>query len=134
MSNFRASRWHADASLSVQDRGQCIVDHQKKIHLSGARLFCRRDEYQKPHLPCECRNQEMDCNQHEFWFINSCEELSKHFPCEQGCAVELGNDVPNYVNDASLGSHQTCLVNQKQPKCEAANPSTLRLCPCVPQQ
>ena len=81
-----------------------------------------------------CRNQEMECNSHEFWFINSCEELSKHFPCEQGCAVELGNDVPNYVVDASLGSFQTCLVNQKQPKCEAANPSTRRLCPCVPKQ
>jgi len=48
------------------------------------------------------RNQEMECNSHEFWFINSCEELSKHFPCEQGCAVELGNDVPNYVVDASF--------------------------------
>ncbi|DBA72905.1 TPA: hypothetical protein ACH3X2_009866 [Trebouxia sp. C0005] len=81
-----------------------------------------------------CRNQEMECNSHEFWFINSCEELSKHFPCEQGCAVELGNDVPNYVVDVSLGSFQTCLVNQKQPKCEAANPSTRRLCPCVPKQ
>ena len=81
-----------------------------------------------------CRDHDMHCNQQEFWFINSCEEMSKQFPCEQGCAVELGNDVPNYVNDASLGSHQTCLVNQKQPKCDAANPSTLRLCPCVPTQ
>lgn len=81
----------------------------------------------------DSRNAGMECNQHEFWFINSCEELSKHFPCEKGCTVELGNDVPNYVNDASLGSHQTCLVNQKEAKCAAANPSTQRLCPCIPK-
>lgn len=75
----------------------------------------------------------MNCNAGEFWFINSCEELSQHFACEKGCAVELGEDIPNYVLDTTLATHQTCLVNQRQPKCDAANPSSRRLCPCVPK-
>ncbi|KAK9847547.1 hypothetical protein WJX84_001936 [Apatococcus fuscideae] len=79
-----------------------------------------------------CGQQEMLCSTPDFWFINSCETLREHFPCTHGCATELGPDLPNYVMGPDLETYQTCLVFQKQPKCNAAHPSTARLCPCVP--
>jgi hypothetical protein len=73
----------------------------------------------------------MRCEAHEFWFINSCTELSKHFPCEQGCALVLGPDIPNYVDDPQLSTFQKCLVTQQEPKCQASHPGTSRLCACT---
>ena len=73
----------------------------------------------------------MVCSGGDFWFVNSCETLKQHFPCERGCTVELGLDIPNYVVDLSLATHQTCLIAQKQPSCEASHPATARMCPCV---
>jgi hypothetical protein len=70
------------------------------------------------------------CKKEDFWFINTCEELKRHFLCEKGCAVELGNDVPNYVVNPQLPTYQTCLVTQKEPTCSASHPDTQRLCPC----
>ena len=72
------------------------------------------------------------CDEQSFWFINSCESLAEHFACERGCALVLGEDVPNYVVDASLNTYRQCLVNERQPKCDAHHPATARLCPCVP--
>ena len=73
----------------------------------------------------------MACRTEDFWFINTCEELSKHFPCEKGCAVELGFDVPNYVSSPELPTFQTCLVSQAEARCSALHTGTRRLCPCV---
>lgn len=78
-----------------------------------------------------CRVGNMECSEGDFWFVNSCEVLRQHFPCERGCTVELGQDIPNYVLDRSLATHQTCLIAQKQPACRASHPATARLCPCV---
>lgn len=57
------------------------------------------------------------------WFINSCKELRQHFPCEQGCALELGPDVPNYVQDPKLSTFHQCLV------CVSSCPNNLSLQP-----
>lgn len=73
----------------------------------------------------------MTCSTEDFWFINTCEALARHFACEAGCAVELGPDVPNYVHDPSLNTFQSCLVTQQTPRCTAAHRSTQRLCPCI---
>jgi hypothetical protein len=83
-------------------------------------------------LASEPRKQRLLCYEGDFWFINSCEELTKHFKCERGCGVELGADVPNYVVDPALSNYQRCLVNQAQPKCRARHVATARLCPCAP--
>ena len=79
-----------------------------------------------------CSEQGMRCRQDDFWFLNTCEELKRQFPCERGCAAELGPDVPNYVMSEELGTHHMCLVNQRQPLCSASHQSTARLCPCIP--
>ena len=77
-----------------------------------------------------CRGEGLACHDRDFWFINSCEKLREHFHCEAGCAVELGADVPCYVDDPNIFTHQTCLITQKQPRCFAQHPATRRLCAC----
>jgi hypothetical protein len=73
----------------------------------------------------------MACSSDDFWFINQCEVLMRHFACERGCAVEMGADIPTYVLDPSFRTFQTCLVGQAQPLCDARHNATARLCPCV---
>jgi len=87
------------------------------------------------HTDCNsaCGSQGMRCEEQDFWFINTCKTLAEHFPCERGCALVLGPDVPNYVESASLNTHQQCLVNQQQTRCAAKHEATARLCACVPR-
>lgn len=77
------------------------------------------------------RRSHAECSASDFWYINDCAQLQAHFPCERGCMLELGRDVPNYVMDPDLPNHGTCLVSQEQARCEAVHPGTARLCPCV---
>lgn len=74
------------------------------------------------------------CSAEDFWFINSCTELRRHFGCERGCNVVLGDDVPNYVVNAAQMTFQQCLITQRQSNCGASHNDTARLCPCVAAQ
>ncbi len=38
--------------------------------------------------------------------------MRKHFPCERGCIIELGPDVPAYVADPSQTLFHYCLLTQ----------------------
>lgn len=38
--------------------------------------------------------------------------MRRHFPCEKGCTIELGPDVPAYVADANQTLHKYCLITQ----------------------
>lgn len=38
--------------------------------------------------------------------------MRKHFPCESGCTVELGPDVPAYVADPNQTLYRYCLITQ----------------------
>ncbi|KAK3274131.1 hypothetical protein CYMTET_17673 [Cymbomonas tetramitiformis] len=78
-----------------------------------------------------CADVGLRCSEPDFWFINNCQELAKHFPCERGCALVLGPDIPNYVHNPALNTYQKCLVTQEQSRCSASHPSTTRLCACV---
>mmetsp|Transcript_11262 Transcript_11262/g.33832 ORF Transcript_11262/g.33832 Transcript_11262/m.33832 type:complete len:752 (-) Transcript_11262:379-2634(-) len=79
-----------------------------------------------------CRAQGKECGGQDFWFINTCQALADAFPCQAGCGLELGPEVPCYVDDARLNTHQKCLVTQRKPRCSARHASTKRLCPCIP--
>mmetsp|Transcript_55114 Transcript_55114/g.175314 ORF Transcript_55114/g.175314 Transcript_55114/m.175314 type:complete len:99 (+) Transcript_55114:1324-1620(+) len=78
-----------------------------------------------------CGRGGLRCQADQFWFINKCEILMKLFPCERGCSMVLGRDIPNYVMDPALSTHGQCLVTQEQPTCAAQHPGTARLCACV---
>ncbi len=78
-----------------------------------------------------CAARSMRCDASQFDFINTCAELAKHFPCEQGCQLIVGDDIPNYVNDPTDYQHQMCLVTDASSTCQASHRSTKRICPCV---
>ncbi len=86
-----------------------------------------------------CRGRQLRCAASDFWFINSCavrpvrtivipqlhvftpdwnpggfeaQELRQHFPCQKGCAVQLGREIPSFVVDPGLPTYQQCLVTQ----------------------
>ena len=127
--------------------------HAAVVHVGGFTVVVADERY-CPYLPSRMRmesspglrriaaKQGQDCNEAcatlgmrchapDFWFLNSCEALAEHFPCEAGCAMVLGGDVPNYVVGKKMNTFQKCLVTEKQPACRASHPSTARLCPCV---
>jgi alpha-1,3-mannosyl-glycoprotein beta-1,2-N-acetylglucosaminyltransferase len=78
-----------------------------------------------------CRNNGLTCSEPDFWFLNSCEVLSQHFPCEAGCALVIGEDIPNYVVEDSMNTYRKCLVTERQSTCAASHRATLRLCACT---
>lgn len=79
-----------------------------------------------------CADRGLRCNAPDFWFLNSCEALSEYFPCEAGCAMVLGDDIPNYVVGKGMDTYRKCLVNERQSTCAAAHHGTARLCACLP--
>jgi len=82
------------------------------------------------------------CSTRDFWFINTCSELKRHFVCEGGCNVDLNLYVPAYVinqgdddGNGSTGAEHgrgTCLITHKTSRCNAkAGDGIQRLCPCT---
>lgn len=64
---------------------------------------------------------------------SQCSALHRAFPCDAGCAMVLGPDVPNFVADARNVEHYgQCLFTEKESLCAAKQWSTARLCPCAP--
>ena len=72
------------------------------------------------------------CDGTQFWWVNRCDALRAAFPCEAGCALAVGPDVPAYNADAKSVAHQQCLVTETRSRCDARHYATRRLCPCVP--
>jgi hypothetical protein len=72
------------------------------------------------------------CVERELEFANNCDALMAHFPCENGCGHQIGDEIPCYVSDPAAPTFRQCLVTeQRMPKCSARHPSTSRLCVCV---
>ena len=61
------------------------------------------------------RGRRQVCGARDFWFINTCEVLAAAFPCQAGCSLELGPDVPCYVEDPRRDTHHMCLVGYSEP-------------------
>lgn len=79
------------------------------------------------------------CSTRDFWFINTCSEMKRHFACEGGCNVDLNLYVPAYVINQDNNSNNEgygrgmCLITHKTSRCNAkAGVGIQRLCPCIP--
>ncbi|CAE6940996.1 Mgat1 [Symbiodinium sp. CCMP2456] len=78
---------------------------------------------------CQARNAK--CDKQQIYFLNDCNLLKKHFPCEAGCAHQVGKELPVYVPDPAQSTKGQCLITFISPAtCEAKHKSTSRLCPC----
>ncbi|CAK9033615.1 3-mannosyl-glycoprotein 2-beta-N-acetylglucosaminyltransferase (N-glycosyl-oligosaccharide-glycoprotein N-acetylglucosaminyltransferase I) (GNT-I) (GlcNAc-T I) [Durusdinium trenchii] len=80
-----------------------------------------------------CQRLRMICSDFELEFINDCAALKAHFPCEEGCGHQVGEEIPCYVHEASRDTGKQCLVTDDAiPRCGAKNQATSRLCSCIP--
>jgi len=82
---------------------------------------------------CEktCKLVQKRCQETQFDFVNECSELGKHFPCKK-CGIQMGEDIPNFVDDVTNEWDQWCLTTLAViPTCAARHVSVKRLCPCV---
>lgn len=80
-----------------------------------------------------CKRAKLVCSDKELVWLNSCTELKKQFPCERGCLLESGADIPSYVNDA-LPTRGFCVTKTRNEVilCGGQHIGTRRLCACIP--
>eukprot|EP00913_Durusdinium_trenchii_P034220 g32025.t1 len=57
-----------------------------------------------------CQRLRMICSDFELEFINDCAALKAHFPCEEGCGHQVGEEIPCYVHEASRDTGKQCLA------------------------
>jgi len=89
----------------------------------------------KPDTTCTetCTEKGLQCRLDQMPFLNDCDELRKVFPCEQGCAHQVGKELPVYVSASIESTFQQCLVTFISPmSCEGKHKSTTRICACMP--
>mmetsp|Transcript_21667 Transcript_21667/g.50652 ORF Transcript_21667/g.50652 Transcript_21667/m.50652 type:complete len:791 (+) Transcript_21667:45-2417(+) len=87
---------------------------------------------QQTHCAGACQQIGMGCKPAYMDFVNNCEMLKQHFPCEAGCAHQVGKELPAYVTDMDQPTRQQCLVTFiSKMTCDGHHPSTARLCACV---
>ena len=80
----------------------------------------------------ECLHRGAFCDKMQLYFLNDCNLLRTHFPCEAGCAHQVGNELPVYVPDSFQPTYRQCLLTFISPmNCTAKHESTSRLCACV---
>ena len=80
------------------------------------------------------RQENAFCDPNQLEFVNDCNVMKAHFPCERGCWNEVAVDIPAYVNDGK-GYNGMCFVSVDSfPVCDASNPNTRRLCVCIPKE
>ncbi|CAE7312576.1 GNTI [Symbiodinium natans] len=78
-----------------------------------------------------CQSRNSKCDSKQIYFLNDCNVLKKHFPCEAGCAHQVGKELPVYVPDHVQSTTGQCLLTFISPgSCEGKHKSTSRLCPC----
>jgi len=88
-----------------------------------------------PEIDCltACQKKGMHCDVDQMHFLNDCNELRKHFACEEGCAHQVGKELPVYVTGDVEATHKQCLVTFISPmSCTGQHKSTSRLCACMP--
>eukprot|EP00927_Polykrikos_kofoidii_P072523 TRINITY_DN68627_c0_g1_i1.p1 TRINITY_DN68627_c0_g1~~TRINITY_DN68627_c0_g1_i1.p1 ORF type:complete len:772 (-),score=77.23 TRINITY_DN68627_c0_g1_i1:49-2364(-) len=80
-----------------------------------------------------CDAEGMKCDAGQLHFANTCSELLQAFPCEQGCAHQVGKELPAYVSGDHESTHGQCLVTFiSKLDCKGKHASTSRLCACRP--
>jgi alpha-1,3-mannosyl-glycoprotein beta-1,2-N-acetylglucosaminyltransferase len=80
-----------------------------------------------------CASKELLCSNGDMPWLNTCTALQQHFPCERGCILETGGDIPSYVS-ADLPTKGFCVTKMHNELilCTGMHLGTTRICACVP--
>lgn len=80
-----------------------------------------------------CLKRNLMCSQKDMPWLNTCDALKKSFPCEKGCILETGGDIPCYVS-GELPTRGFCVTKMHNDVmlCEGFHAGTSRLCACIP--
>jgi len=80
-----------------------------------------------------CKRGSLVCDDEQLYFLNECNRLQDAFPCEDGCAHQVGEELPVYVSDPEQMTYRQCLVTFiSAMHCHTSHESTRRLCACMP--
>ena len=117
-------------SCRVQDKSSPLRSEEQQLPVPGS-LIDKADVAES----CDalCNRKGMTCRTPELVFVNNCEALMAHFPCENGCGHQVGGDIPNYVVNREEPTFQQCLISDGGTDCRSAHHSTQRLCVCSPR-
>ena len=67
-------------------------------------------------------------------FINDCNIMKQHFPCQRGCWNEVTNAIPSYCK-GDKGYGGMCLISYDAfSTCNSKQDGTFRLCYCIDKQ
>lgn len=72
-----------------------------------------------------------ECVDEYISYANKCEVMKQYFPCENGCVMELGDDVPAYVATIGNNYHKCVTTESTTFMCSGSHERTQRLCPCT---
>ncbi len=81
-----------------------------------------------------CDKKSMACSSGDMPWLNTCDALKKHFPCERGCILETGGDIPSYVS-GDMATRGFCVtkMHNEAIMCHGLHLGTTRICACVPK-
>lgn len=117
--------------LFLADRRKCDYLHPPHLSLPSpgyTEVKARRSQS----CTDACAGRQMRCDGPQMPFVNTCEAMRRHFPCEGGCGHQVGLELPCYVPDEKQATYRQCLTSDDAPNnCGASHASTQRLCPCV---
>jgi hypothetical protein len=82
-----------------------------------------------------CARKNQVCSSPDLPWLNDCNVLKKHFPCEKGCILETGLDIPSYVSGA-LPTNGFCVTKMHNELivCQGQHVGTSRLCACTDKE
>eukprot|EP00927_Polykrikos_kofoidii_P083596 TRINITY_DN8605_c1_g1_i1.p1 TRINITY_DN8605_c1_g1~~TRINITY_DN8605_c1_g1_i1.p1 ORF type:complete len:771 (+),score=92.56 TRINITY_DN8605_c1_g1_i1:83-2314(+) len=127
------------ATIVLVDRRQAGVTAGQFSPLPEAEAWhphpARKVAAASPGQSCDafCQTQGLVCDARELEFVNTCDEMRKAFPCEDGCGHQVGLEIPAFVHDRARDTARQCLVTDDAlPQCKALSPVTTRLCVCIP--
>jgi len=139
--DIRAEHHGVVAARHLQSRARVLLVDQRgsKGYLHSEQL--RMSKHCKPvagargeSCSAACSARGLECDVAQMHFLNDCHALKRHFACEEGCAHQVGKELPVYVPDDFQPTYRQCLVTFiSAMNCDAKHASTARLCACMPR-
>lgn len=116
-----------------------LVDCRSTRNYCPENLRLKRNLYVRPvaankgeNCVAACGREGGTCDDQQLHLLNNCHDLKSVFPCEEGCAHQVGMELPAYVTEPREPTYRQCLVTfMATLNCVKSHAHTSRLCACV---